>query len=42
VDEGRPEEERPSPLFWIVVAAAAFYLGVRLIQGVVWVVQRLV
>lgn len=37
----RPQEEqRPSVVFWLVVVAAAFYLGVRLIQGVLWVVQQ--
>lgn len=33
-------EERPSFVFWLVVAATVFYLGVRLVQGVVWVVER--
>ena len=39
MDEPSVEEERPSVVFWIVVAAAAFYLGVRLVQGIVWLIQ---
>lgn len=35
------EEERLSLFFWLVVGAAGFYLGVRLIQTIVWVVQRI-
>ncbi len=35
------EEERPSAVFWLVVGGAIFYLGVRLIQGVLWVAQQL-
>ncbi|MBT8201928.1 MAG: hypothetical protein HKN74_07835 [Acidimicrobiia bacterium] len=38
--EGELDEERPSAVFWIVVAAAVFYLGVRLVQGVIWVIDR--
>lgn len=34
------EEERPSVVFWLVVVAAALYLGLRLIQGFAWVVQQ--
>ncbi len=42
MDDRNLDEERPSVFFWVVVAAAIFYLGVRLIQGVVWVAERLV
>ena len=42
MDDHNVEDERPSVFFWVVVVAAVFYLGVRLIQGVVWVVERLV
>ena len=42
MDDRDLEEERPSLFFWVVVVAAIFYLGVRLIQGVIWVVERLV
>ena len=41
MDDPPVEEERPSLVFWIVVAAAAFYLGVRLVQGIVWLIQRI-
>ncbi|MGI9648886.1 MAG: hypothetical protein ACR2OI_10235 [Acidimicrobiia bacterium] len=34
------EEERSSAVFWIVVAATALYLGVRLLQGLAWVVRQ--
>ena len=34
------EEERLSVFFWLVVGAATLYLGVRLIQGVLWVVGQ--
>ena len=40
-DHGEWEDERPSVVFWIVVSAAVFYLGVRLVQGVIWVVDRI-
>lgn len=40
MDDHDIREERPSAVFWIVVLAAGFYLLVRLIQGVVWVVER--
>ena len=33
-------EERPSFFFWLVVVLATFYLLVRFLQGVVWVVDR--
>ena len=42
MDDHNLQEERPSVFFWVVVLAAVFYLGVRLIQGVVWVVERVV
>ena len=35
------EEERPSFGFWVMVTLAALYLGLRLVQGVVWVFTRL-
>lgn len=38
-DRPRPQE-RPSIFFWLVVGAATFYLGVRLVQGVAWLVER--
>jgi hypothetical protein len=34
------ERERGSFFFWLIVAAAAFYLLARAIQGVAWVVER--
>ena len=40
VDEHPGEEERPSVVFWLVVGVTTLYLGLRLIQGVAWVVQR--
>jgi len=33
-------KERPSVGFWLIVALAGLYLGLRLVQGVVWVVQQ--
>ncbi len=41
-DPGPPEEDFPTPfLFKLMVVLASLYLGWRLIQGVVWVVQAL-
>jgi len=33
--------EKPSAGFWVIVIAAALYLGLRLVEGVVWLVDRL-
>jgi hypothetical protein len=33
--------ERPSIAFIVLIAAAALYLAVRLLQGVAWLVGRL-
>jgi hypothetical protein len=41
VAERPQEEDRPSILFLLIVGVAALYLGLRLIQGVIWVVERL-
>jgi hypothetical protein len=32
---------RPPWHFWLLVGSAAVYLGWRLIQGVIWVIDRL-
>jgi hypothetical protein len=34
------EEEQPSAVFWIVVGATALYLGLRLFQGMAWLVRQ--
>lgn len=41
MDDGRPEEERPSIVFWIIVVLVVLYLAVRLVQGIGWVVERM-
>jgi hypothetical protein len=41
VAERPREEERPSLIFLLIVGVTALYLGLRLIQGVIWVVDRL-
>jgi hypothetical protein len=41
VDEHERGEERPSIVFWLVVGLAGLYLGLRLIQGVIWVAQQI-
>lgn len=35
-DDGLPGEERTPLTFWLLVAAAAFYLAVRAVQMVAW------
>lgn len=41
-DGERAEEELKTPFsFKLMVAAAVVYLGWRLVQGIVWVVERL-
>lgn len=42
-DSGRPQQEEfKTPLsFKLMVVLAAVYLGWRLIQGIVWVVERI-
>jgi hypothetical protein len=37
----RPDEQdRGSFFFWVMIAAAAFYLLTRAVQGVAWVMER--
>lgn len=36
-----PTEERAPLMFWVVIAAAAFYLVLRFLQGIAWVLERL-
>lgn len=41
-DSERPEEEFRTPFsFKLMVALATLYLGWRLVQGVIWVVERI-
>jgi len=35
------EQERTPWSFWLLVGAATLYLGLRLVQGIAWVVERL-
>ncbi len=36
-----PEEDLPHPWgFWLIVTLAVLYLGWRLVQGIVWLVER--
>jgi len=37
---GPDENERPSVVFILIVSLVALYLGVRLVQGVIWVAER--
>jgi hypothetical protein len=41
VAERPQEEDRPSIVFLLIIGVTALYLGLRLIQGVVWLVERL-
>ncbi len=41
-DSGRPQEEIKTPFsFKLMVILAVLYLGWRLVQGIVWVIERL-
>lgn len=41
-DTERPEEEFRTPFsFKLMVVLAALYLGWRLVQGVIWLIERL-
>ena len=35
------QEERTPWSFWVLVGAAALYLGLRLVQGIAWLAERL-
>lgn len=35
------EQERTPLSFWVLVGAAALYLGLRLVQGIAWVAEHL-
>jgi hypothetical protein len=39
--EAEEEKVRAPWHFWVLVAAVVLYLGWRLIQGIVWVIQQL-
>ena len=38
---GGEDQERTPWSFWVLVGSAALYLGIRLIQGIAWVVDRI-
>jgi len=40
VADRRAEEEDPSVVFWVVVGATALYLGLRLFQGLAWLIRQ--
>jgi hypothetical protein len=41
VAERPGEEDRPSIVFLLITGVTALYLGMRLIQGAIWLVERL-
>jgi len=38
--DGPAGKERPSVGFWLIAGLAGLYLGLRLVQGLVWVVEQ--
>ncbi len=36
-----PDVGRPPITFWIMIVLAVLYLGWRLVQGVVWLIDRI-
>jgi hypothetical protein len=42
-DSGRPQEDVKTPFsFKLMVVLAVLYLGWRLVQGIVWLIDRIV
>jgi hypothetical protein len=40
--EESEEVERPPITFWIMIGLAVLYLGWRLVQGIIWLIDRIV